>query len=154
MPSLSPEHGSGLGAGEAAEVAATEAEGALPTTLRVAYALSALGFLGGAASHVARGWAAAPDDPSSPARHALFVAIDVLAAAGMLWRPRWLVVPFALLFAHQLTTHGVQTASALRAGEAPLLVDGLVSLFMPAVFGLLIHNAVRGRAKRAPLAQT
>jgi len=148
MPSLSPEQGSGLDADGAAEAAG--AGGALPPALRVAYALCALGFLGGAASHVARGLAAAPDDPSSPARHALFVVIDVLAAAGMLWRPRWLVVPFALLFAHQLTTHGAQTASALRAGEAPLLVDALVSLFMPAVFGLLIHNALRGRTRPAP----
>jgi hypothetical protein len=112
-------------------------------TSRVLFGLAALSFVGAGISHVVRGLAHDPGDTSSPGRHALFVVINALAVLGVLRRPRWFLVPFALLVVQQLGTHGVRAVSALQAGGAPRIDDVLVALGMPIVLGLLLHDAKR-----------
>ena len=54
-------------------------------------------------------------DPSPPWRHALFVAINLVAAWGCWRRPRWFIWPFALLLLQQLYSHGHDLAQAWPA---------------------------------------
>lgn len=104
------------------------------------FGLGVLGLLGAALSHVVRGFT--PSDPDPGARHAVFVTIDLLAALGLWRRPRWFVLPFALLTLQQMTTHGAAAAAALRAGAAPKPVDALVTLGLPLLLAALAWDAL------------
>ena len=110
------------------------------------FALGALGLLGGALSHSLRGLT--PSDPDSGAHHALFVAIDLLAALGVWRRPRWFLIPFAGLTLQQMTTHGAAAAAAVQAGGAPRPVDALVTLGLPLLLGALAYDAWRPLPER------
>jgi len=46
-------------------------------------------------------------EPSPPWRHAVFLGINLGAAAGLLFRPRWFFFAFALLLGQQLASHGM-----------------------------------------------
>lgn len=73
-----------------------------------------------------------PMDDSSPARHAVFVVVNVACVAGFLLRPRWFPWVFSLLVVQQLRSHG---------GDFLLthhVVDGAVALAMPLVLALLL----------------
>lgn len=108
--------------------------------------VAASGFVVGAAFHgaaIARG---GPDPGSSPARHAAFVAINLLCAAGFVWRPRGFTALFAALTAQQLASHGALAWRLWRDArrlDAPSLV---VLVAMPALLAMLL----RDRAPTAP----
>lgn len=109
-----------------------------PRPLRPVFAVAAACFVAAAASHVARGVGA---EGADRLRHVLFVAIDLLAALGLLVRPRWLWAPFAALTAQQLHGHGGQAWADWSATGRPAAVDVAVALFMPAVLALLVREA-------------
>ena len=109
--------------------------------LAVLFGLGALAFVGAGISHVVRGLAQDPGDTSGPGRHLLFVVIDALAAVGLVLRPRWLVLPFALLTLQQLGTHGGRALAALQSGGALRADDVAVAVGMPVLLGLLIYEA-------------
>lgn len=111
--------------------------------LRAAFAVAALAFVAAGISHVVRGLAPPANDTSSPTRHAVFVLINALAAAGVLTRPRWFALPFAALTLQQLLSHGAPAASALAGGAAPALDDAAVALAMPAILALLVVDLRR-----------
>ena len=76
----------------------------------------ALSFVGGAIFH-----ASAALDPKVEPRmglggHMAFVAINLAVAVGMLSRPRWFVIPFAVLCIQQLVSHGLWGVHAWQAG--------------------------------------
>lgn len=76
-------------------------------------------------------------------RHALFVAINLACAVGVLRRPRWFPLPFALLVLQQLGSHGGRALTAVQAGARPSGEDLAVVVFMPALLGLLVWSAAR-----------
>ncbi len=80
---------------------------------------------------------------SEPTRHALFVLVNGACAAGVLRRPRWFPLPFALLVLQQLGSHGGRAWNAVQAGVALEVEDVAVVLFMPALLGLLVWDAAR-----------
>lgn len=98
---------------------------------------AAAAFVVTAVLHAARAF------DTEPERHALFVAINLACAAGVLRRPRWSPLPFALLVLQQLGSHGGRAWSAVQAGGAPGGEDVAVVIFMPALLGLLVWDAAR-----------
>lgn len=111
---------------------------ARPLSLLVASA-----FVVGAAFHVAAVARGGPDADSSPSRHAVFVAINLLCAAGFVWRPRGFTPLFAALTAHQLFSHGA-LAWRLWRDERRLDVPSLIVLVaMPALLALLWRDRPR-----------
>ena len=119
-----------------------------PRWVRVLFALVALAFVITAGIHLARGIAPPPGDDAAAARHALFVAINLAAAAGVLLRPRWFAAPFALLVLQQLGSHGGRAVATAQAGAVPGAEDLAVVLFMPLVLGALVWDARRGSSGR------
>ena len=72
---------------------------------RFAAAMAVL-FVAAAGFH---GWRAAfpvTGDESTPLRHLVFVAINLLAAAGVARRSSWFLVLFPLLIGQQIASHG------------------------------------------------
>jgi hypothetical protein len=85
-------------------------------------------------------------------RHELFVAINGAAAAGLILRPRWMLVPLALLACQQIPSHGADLyRSIVRPEEAVDWPSVGVLLFFPAVLTLLVFE--RRRDRRAPPSQ-
>jgi hypothetical protein len=85
--------------------------------------------------------------PPSPARHLVFVAINLMVATGLLRRPAVFVPAFACLTVQQLLSHG---RSALVAWTAQGRVDWLslgVLLVVPATCGLLVDDLLRRRMR-------
>ncbi len=84
------------------------------------YRVVAALFAAGAAFHALRLLAPLAGDGSTPTRHGVFVVVNALAAVGLLARPRWFVLPFALLTAQQAreprTRRLGRLARARRAG--------------------------------------
>ncbi len=117
-----------------------------PRSVDPVFVVAALCFVGAAASHVVRGVGAEGGDRL---RHVVFVAIDLLAAAGLLVRPRWLWAPFAVLTLQQLHGHGGQAWADWRATGRPAAVDVAVALFMPVVLALLVREARAGSTAEA-----
>jgi hypothetical protein len=106
--------------------------------------LLALGLLLAAAYHVV----AIVNGSAAAGRHALFVAINLLFAAGF-WRPfRGFVVLVALLVVQQLVSHG---QTLLRVLEAEQRVDWpsvIVLIAMPLAIAVLVLES-RSRRKSA-----
>lgn len=102
--------------------------------LRALSVLAAGAFLAAAGLHLVEALRAAPDDPSPPWRHALFVVVNLGVASGLLWRWRGFLILFALLSAQQLWSHGAQ---ALAAGTFSARDLGVL-LALPAVWALLL----------------
>jgi len=106
----------------------------------------ALPFLAAAIFHaVALQWPAVAE-PSPPARHALFVVVNALLAAGLVKRPRGFVAVFALFTAQQLLSH-VQSGYLVWREQHRLDWASLVTVvFVPAVLALLVRDA-RAKAR-------
>jgi hypothetical protein len=71
------------------------------------------------------------------ARHHVFVAINALAAIGLVLRPRGFVIPFAVLTAQQLISHG---------GDLARRFDGAslgVVILLPATLALLAFEELQ-----------
>jgi hypothetical protein len=98
---------------------------------------AAAAFVVAAALHAVRAF------ESDAGRHALFVAINLACVVGILRRPRWFPLPFALLVLQQLGSHGGRAWSAAQAGTRPSGEDVAVVVFMPTLLGLLVWDAVR-----------
>ena len=81
----------------------------------------------------------------SASGHAIFVGINALTALGMLLRPRWFVIPFAVLVAQQLISHGDWAFAAWRAGWFDWRSWGVLAT-MPPMLLLLVRDARRPRA--------
>ncbi len=111
---------------------------------RLVFRLVALGFGVAAAFHALAVFA--PIDPSSPRwRHALFVAINVGIAAGMLRRPRWFAWVFGVLVAQQAWSHGRAFIASAQAGS--LDVNSIVVLIgLPIVLVVLLADRKRGNS--------
>lgn len=113
------------------------------TRARALSAAIALGFVVGAAFHLAAVVRATPDPTSSPLRHGVFVAINLLCAAGLLWRPRGFTLFFALLTLQQLASHGALGWRVWRDEHRVDLASVLVLVAMPAVLALLLRDRRR-----------
>ncbi|MCA9594590.1 MAG: hypothetical protein KC776_14800 [Myxococcales bacterium] len=98
----------------------------------------ALAFAAAAAFHAFRAIAPVAHDGSSSARHALFVLVNALVAVGLWVRPRWLFVPFALLTAQQLWSHGGAALAAWRDHGRVDVTSLAIVLLMPATLTLLL----------------
>lgn len=84
-------------------------------------------------------------EPAPPARHAIFVILNAVLAAGLWKRPRGFPIVFALFTAQQLVSHG-RGGYAVWRDEGRLDWASLVTVaFLPAVLALLVRDA-RARA--------
>ena len=71
-------------------------------------------------------------------RHALFVAINLLLALLVATRPRWSVVPLAILTLQQFHSHGTALVRSLQASSATFDWTSLaVLIFFPLLVALL-----------------
>ena len=87
--------------------------------------------------------------PSSPTwRHALFVAINLAAAAGLVWRPRGFVPLFALLCLQQLASHGAEAWRAHRDEGRVDVASVVVVCAMPIALALLIAETRPRHSRR------
>ena len=109
--------------------------------MRVVFAVLAAAFVAAAGYHLAAVLGVAGDPSSSRARHALFVAINLACAIGMVRRSRVFVWLFALLCAQQLYSHGSDAWRQWRAGEGVDWASALVLMGMPATLALLARDA-------------
>ncbi len=81
-------------------------------------------------------------------RHELFVGINLVAAAGLVVRPRWMLAPLALLACQQIPSHGADLVRSIR-GPEPVDWPSLgVVLFFPAVLTLLVVERRRDIRER------
>jgi hypothetical protein len=110
------------------------------------FGLASLAFAATAVIHLVRGLDPGPDDDSSPARHFVFVGINLALAVGLQLRPRWLWAPLAALVVQQLHGHGGKALEAWRAKGELSLEDLLVVLFMPTLLGLVVWEATSAKA--------
>ncbi len=78
-------------------------------------------------------------------RHGLFAAVDAVAALGLLVRPRYFAIPFGLLTAQQLVSHGT---AAYRAFTEQARVDW-VSLGVLSVMPLLLAALLSAGPRRS-----
>jgi hypothetical protein len=70
-------------------------------------------------------------------RHAVFVGLNLGLGALLVWRPRWALVPAALLSVQQLASHGSDLLESIR-GPGPVdWASVLVLAFFPALLTLL-----------------
>ncbi len=79
---------------------------------------------------------------SSSGRHAVFVLINGLFAAGFFFRQRWIIVPALALIAQQAYSHGTDLARAWAEGRTDVQ-SLLVLLFLPVVLIAALHLARR-----------
>ncbi len=100
-------------------------------------------LFGAAAVFHAYRFAFDPADGSSHARHGVFVVVNALTAAGLLSRPRWFVVPFALLTGQQLLSHGSVALAAWRQRGQLDLTSLAIVLLLPLTLVLLVRDARR-----------
>lgn len=96
----------------------------------------------------------APD--ASPARHALFLGINLVCVAGFRWRPWYFLPALTILAVQQGTTHGVSVVEHARRG-AIAWSDLAVMLVFAVGIGALAWERIediqarrRGARDRAP----
>jgi hypothetical protein len=71
-------------------------------------------------------------------RHELFVGLNLALAALLVTRPRWALVPTALLSMQQVSSHGSDLLASMR-GPGPLdWASAGVLVFFPALLTLLV----------------
>jgi hypothetical protein len=99
---------------------------ALVSCARVIRWASAIAFGASAVRHL---WLSIGE--ASFGRHAVFVGINAVGAALLVWRPRWLVLPIGALAAQQIVSHGGDLIRSMT-GPGPLDVMSLgVMVFFP-----------------------
>jgi len=111
------------------------------------FRLLAISFLFGAAFHAAAFFDASIEPRMGPTGHAIFVAINLVTAAGMLLRPRGFPIAFAVLVVQQLVSHGDWAWKAWQAGW----VDGrslLVLVTLPLMLVALIYDSAAAGRRR------
>lgn len=115
--------------------------------MKVRLALRALAplFVCAALFHVYRVVAPVPDEPTW--RHALFVGVNLLIAAGLWYEPRWLVAPFGLLTGQQLISHGSSLYGVWQMKHTIDWPSIGALLLMPVVFVLLLLDVNRAQAR-------
>ncbi len=87
-----------------------------------AFRILAFGALGAAFYHLLAAFGIFANSPSPPAKHLLFVAIDVALAWYLIKRPRWFFPVFLVLLIQQTVTHGQSIAERFhRAGQFDVL---------------------------------
>jgi hypothetical protein len=114
--------------------------------VRRVFAILAVGFLAGALYHAVALVDTARAEPAPPWRHALFVAVNLAAAGGVLARPRFFVWLFAALTAQQVYGHGTYGWRVWRAEGRVDWASVVVLVAMPLVLGLLARDALARRA--------
>lgn len=72
------------------------------------------------------------------ARHELFVGLNLVLAALLVARPRWALVPAALLSAQQLYSHGSDLIASMREPGPLDWASVGVLVFFPALLTLLV----------------
>ena len=102
--------------------------------------LFALGFAAGAVYHAVGLARPAWTEPAPAWRHALFVAVNAAAAAGLLrYRPAFLL-PFAGLVLQQVWSHGRYGWLVWRAQGRVDWASVAVLVFMPFLLVLLVRR--------------
>jgi hypothetical protein len=76
----------------------------------------ALSFAGGAIFHASAALDPTVEPRMDHAGHLAFIAINLAMIFGMLWRPRFFAIVFALFCLQQLASHGDWAWQAWRAG--------------------------------------
>ncbi|WP_394846346.1 hypothetical protein LZC95_02640 [Pendulispora brunnea] len=114
----------------------SRSEGAHAKVRLVLRALAPI-FVCAALFHVYRVVAPVPDEPTW--RHALFIGLNLLIAAGLWYEPRRLLVPFGLLTAQQLMSHGGSLYTVWHMEHAIDWPSIGVLVLMPVVFVLLLR---------------
>lgn len=107
------------------------------------FRLCAAGLVAAAVYHAVGFFDPALVEPAPPWRHALFIAINLGAAAGFLVRPRFFVWLFALLAAQQLWGHGVYGLEVWRTEHRIDWASIIVLVAMPLLLALLVRDARR-----------
>ncbi len=82
--------------------------------------VSGLGAVGVACFHGAAIIVPTISEPSPPWRHALFIGVNLFFGFAFLRRARWLPVPFAVLSAQQVYSHGTDLIEARAVGHTDL----------------------------------
>jgi hypothetical protein len=116
---------------------------------RPVFVAFAAGFVVAAGFHVVALAAPGVDIPTPAWRHALFVAINLGAAAGMIFRPRGFALAFAVLTAQQLYSHGRTLVSALAEGRVDW-PSVAVLVAMPVALVLLARERQSRHSPPAP----
>ena len=86
-------------------------------------------------------------EPSPPWRHLLFLAINLVAAVGMVRRPRGFVIAFAALCAQQIFSHGTALLTIWRSAHRIDWASVVVLTLMPVALALLIRDARVSRSR-------
>jgi len=107
----------------------------------------AVGFLCAGVFHAAAFRDGTLEPRMSPSGHALFVAINLVVAVGMLIRPRGFIALFAVLCVQQLISHGEWAWKAWHVGNFDWR-SIIVLVTMPLMLFALIRDA-RLRQKTA-----
>lgn len=89
-----------------------------------------LAFAVTAVFHVVQALEGATAEGSSPARHAVFAAINAFFALAFARDLRWTALPLALLVVQQGWSHGTDLVTAARLGHFDL-ASALVLVFLP-----------------------
>jgi hypothetical protein len=114
------------------------------------FRLAAGGFVLGGISHVAALFEPSVLEPSPPWRHGLFVAINLIFAAGMLMRPAWLIFLLLPLTAQQLFSHGIDGWRVWHEQGRVDWASVVVLLGMPALTALVAHDLLSRRRAVEP----
>jgi hypothetical protein len=119
---------------------------------RPAFVVLAIGFAAAAAFHAVAIFSPQIDIPSPAWRHAVFVAINLAVAAGIIFRPRGFALAFAALTAQQVYSHGVTLVGVWRRETRVDWPSVVVLVAMPLVLALLArprHSPTPPRDDRA-----
>jgi len=82
-------------------------------------------------------------------RHLVFVGIDIALAVLLLWRPRWLIAPVAIVTAQASWSHGHGLWNAWHSARQVDWVSVAVFLYLPFLVAAAISNAFSPPDKRA-----